>query len=166
MEFEIPTNISIVPGQLSVVFNEDVTEERARTLMKSMHYEILEVKFYPLQMIGGVAEQVSDRILDRLKREEEITDVEYYSTHDVFSTENPGSESSRYQIAATFTDGTTESQARKVLKKHLTLDYVKTTALPKEIVIQVGGSDEEAFSLLEHHKAVRWVTYVGIPETN
>ena len=163
VEFEIPEEISIVPGRLSVVFNEDVTEERARGLIASMQYEILEVKFLPLQIIGETESEISDRKLNRMNKEKGVETVVRYSDRVVFQEGDPEG-SPGYRIAATFHDGITESKARKILKKHLRLISAKTIALPKEIVIDVGDNDEEAFDRLQNNKDVRWVTYVGSSE--
>ena len=163
VEFEIPSEISIVPGQLSVVFNEEVTEEKARALIESMQYEILELTFSRLQIIGHTDSAVSDQILNRLNNEKGIDSVVRYTGAEALQGGNITIQDgpTAFMIAATFQDGVKQSRAKRILKKHVRLNAARTVAAQKEIIIQVGDNDEEAFDILQTQKGVRWVTYVG-----
>ena len=166
VEFEIPSEISIVPGQLSVVFSEEVTEERARALIESMQYEILELTFSPLQIIGHTESAISDQTLNRLNNEKGIDTVVRYSEAEMLQRRDLTNQDreTAFMIAATFQDGITQSNAKKILKKHVRLRTARTIAMQKEIIIQVGENDEAAFDLLQAQEGVRWVTYVGKSE--
>ena len=163
VEFEIPAEIDIVQGQLSVVFQEDVGEKKAIEIIRTFQYEVLETNFSPIVITGQINSKLSDSVLENMKADKLIEEAVQFTTPGPLLSTNEGDEirDSVEMISVTFAFETTRAQARKALDKYVTLLSVQTHQLPNEIIISVGGQDEEAFEQLQNHKDIRWVSYVG-----
>ena len=162
VEFHIPTEIDIIQGQLSVVFNEDVSEDEALAIIKRLNYNVLEINFSPVIITGEVEKAVEDKILRKLHADKRTLEVKQY-TSPVIS-HDPVETATKQMIAVTFQTGQTSTQAKKWLKKRVHLLSVNSQTLPNEMIISVGNQDEEAFEVLQDHKKIKWVSYVGTSE--
>lgn len=163
VEFEIPSEIDIVQGQLSVVFQENVGEKEAIEIINKLQYEVLESNFSPVVISGQIESTLSDSELQKLHTDKLVLEaVQFTTPGPILSTnENADTREAAYMISVTFAPETTVAQAKKALEKHITLITIQTQKLPNEVIIAVGGQDEKAFQQLQNHKDVKWVSYVG-----
>ena len=169
VEFNIPTEIDIIQGQLSIVFKEDVSEPKARRYLEQLPYNILDVNFSPVVIIGELGKPLEERTLQKMRKDERILNVEQQTTSGpILSTDvsiEPGPPKS--MLFVTYPAGTSPSQAKKWLRKHVKrLRSMRIESLPNEIIVDVGNQDEEAFELLQSNKLVKWVSYVGAPASD
>ena len=164
VEFIMPTTIEIIPGQLSVVFEEGIAEQEAKDIITTLGYEILESTFLPLLLTTTLDEPIPDDVRQALEAEEGITATQFYATQaPIFSAKSETTTRStpEYRLTVTFEETITQKEAETMLSRHVLLKNLSVEALPDEIIINVGDQDEEAITSLEQRKEVRWVTYIG-----
>ena len=164
VEFNIPTEIDIVQGQLSVVFNDHVDESEALKIVQQLGYDILDSRFSPLVLNGELIEPVTQMVMEALTAQEEVIEARQYTTPTIVHTtptETQNEAHPKPMITVSFQAGTTPDRAKKILKKYLKLASMDIHSIPNEIIVAVGAQDEEAFERLQRHKNVKWVSYIG-----
>ncbi len=166
VEFNIPTEIDIVQGQLSIVFKEDVSESQARQYLEQLPYDILDVNFFPVLITGELEKPLDEKVIQKMREDKRILTVEQQTTPGPILDTNVSTETGppRLILHTSYPAGTSSAQAKKALKKHVRrLESIRIESLPNEIIVDVGDQDEEAFDLLQSNKIVKWVSYVGAP---
>jgi|GEM_PF-6035461 len=164
VEFNIPTEIDIVQGQLSIVFKEDVSESKARQYLEQLPYAILDVNFSPVVVTGELGKPLEEKVIQKMREDKRILSVEQQTTPGPILDTNVSVEPGppKLMLFVTYPAGTSPAQAKKWLRKHVKrLESIRIESLPSEIIVDVGDQDEEAFDLLQSNKIVKWVSYVG-----
>ena len=165
VDFEVPTEINIVQGRLSVAFNDNVHEETARLLVTGLGYDIIESSFGPLYVWATLKSRLTP---DQVRRFEADDRVESLSqtpipepvltiNDETFEKNHPD-----FSLAITFKSNVSQDEAANLLKDITGARISRTEKQPNEIVIDVGDQDAEAFSMLEGLDNVKWVTYIGM----
>ena len=166
VEFNIPAEINIVEGRLSVVFKDHVAEEEALQLITQLNYKVLEVSFSPVVINGELKNPVTEEVLGNIRTDKRVLDVTFYTTpttHLLNTVEETEPSTPSTMISVTFHTGISPSQAKQQLQKYVKLVSSTVHTLPNEIIVDVGSDDDVAFELLQERKQVKWVSYVGAP---
>lgn len=165
VDFELPTEINVIQGRLAVAFNEGIAEQEAADLIESLGYGILQTNFTPLMASAATPESIAEEKLETLRKNSLVLEIETYdlqamvdspinSTRDV-------STAKRYKTQVQFQTHVTMLEALRLLSETTGVDFEITNRPANEIIIDVGDDDETAFSQLDGHAKVKWVTYVG-----
>ena len=165
VEFEIPSEIDIVQGRLSVVFEHGVGEEEALQLIRSAGYEIIDVQFSPLVVSGTLTEQISAETIQLIESEATVYSTTIEGSPGAYLAPSQDSENLPrpiYVLITTFTEDISEVEAGEILSNYVAMRNVKIDSIPNEVIIEVGDRDEEAIAQLQGLKQIQWVTYIGI----
>lgn len=168
VDFEVPTEINIIQGRLSVAFAEGVGEETAKKLITSLGYSTLQSAFYNLNASARSEKPLTNEELDYLRGHANIVEAnQVFLDNQIYSTD-PVQDSAfqRYNISLTFKSNTTQKEATQILKRLPTHSFTFAQKPSNEIVIEVGDQDETAITVLQGRDEVKWVTYVGVAGNN
>lgn len=164
VKFDVPTQIDIIQGQLSVVFKENVNQEKALQIINQLGYDTLAVNFSPVEVSGQLKKPITEEVLQKIKANNKIIDViQYLKPGPILSTKDNTSNHSSTEVTvkATFQAGTPHNKAQKLLRRYIKPLSMHAHSLPNELIIEVGTQDEEAFELLQGNKHIEWVSYIG-----
>lgn len=165
VDFEIPTEINIIEGRLSVAFKDGIHEAEARSLMASLGYDVLQVHFKPLIAVSSTPSALDEEVVGRLRAADGVLNVHAGKLPEsAVSTGVPPwpSDTNGYKTWVEFQSHLSAASAVAILKAHTHAPFAFITKPANEIVIDVGDEDEAAFSRLDGHEKVKWVTYVGV----
>ena len=165
VEFDIPSEIDIVQGRLSITFRDAVTEETARQLVTNLGYEVIDAVFEPGIVWANLQNRLSNRQIRQLTRDPRVIDVAQTaipqpvetSANDEQPTNNP-----QYALVVTLLPTVSQKEATELLASTEGAVFSRMEKRPNELVIEVGDQDAEAFATLEDRDEVKWVTYVGV----
>ena len=166
VEFDIPEEIDIIPGQLSVVFQEGVEKEHAIQVIEQYKYEVLNINFSPIVVSGELKSPLNSERIQKMEAHKSIISVEQLAAGNPslnLEEETTTEHSLTSTISITFVPGLKQKQVKKLVNKYTQLVTMRIQTLPNEIVIHVGEREEEAFNRLQKNKRVRWVSYIGAP---
>lgn len=163
VEFNIPSEISIVQGQLSVTFKDHVKPEDARKLIQRFGYAITRESFPQLQVSAHTPREITEEEIRLLRQELGLENLNQRPAPEKISSSNGISleQAPKYFLTFTFPSTTSQNMVRKLLRD-LPLTITKMSKLPNELVIDVGDQDAEAMSQLNGHESIKWVTYMGV----
>lgn len=162
VEFHIPDEIEILQGQLSVVFNEDVKEVEALSIIAGYDYEVLKTNFTPVIVSGNVEAALDADLIHKITADESIlTAHQFTMPGTILTTRTEDDPTPEHRISVTFAAGITKKQAEEALKKYIQLTSMDIQSLPNEVIISVGNEDQKAFDSLQENEHIRWVSYVG-----
>ena len=166
VDFEVPSEINIIQGRLSVAFKDNITSEKASAMVESMGYSTLQSTFKFRIAKSTSPSAMEDATLKKLRAHPMVFSVNQSQlTEPIFST-RPDQEKPRFQITVQFLSHVSEKEAKNVLKKNSDLSFSFLPKPSNEIVIDVGHEDEEAYLALQERDEVKWVTYVGVAAGN
>ena len=165
VEFDIPSEIDIVQGQLSITFQDAVTEETARRLVTGLGYEVIDAIFEPRLVWANLQNRLSNRQIRQLTSDSRVIDIAQTAipqpvqttTHDEHQANNP-----QYSLVLTLTPTVSRKEAMELLASTVDAVFSRMEKRPNELIIEVGDQDAEAFATLEDRDEVKWVTYVGV----
>ena len=166
VKFDMPTEINIIQGRLSVAFNDNVHEETARLLVTGMGYDIIDTVFEPRYIWANVRNRLSSNRIRQIEANPKVLSISQTALpQPVLSINDEAVERTRprFSLAITFASTVSQEEAAAFLKESLNTTIAKSEKRPNELVIDVGDQDAEAFSMLEGRDEVKWVTYVGVP---
>lgn len=167
VDFEVPTEINIIQGRLSVAFAEGIGEEAANRLMTSLGYSTLQSSFYELHANARSEKPLTKDELTFLREHANIVEANQIYLDNIQSI--PPEENNafqQYNISLTFNSTTTQKAAEQILKRLPAHNFTFTQKPSNEIVIEVGDQDETAITVLQGRDEVKWVTYVGVAGSN
>ena len=167
VEFNIPTGIDIIQGQLSVVFKDNVDQEKALQIIEEFGYDTLSVHFSPVVVDAQIEKPISKKILQQIKANTEIWEINQQLIPRTIPgdlDQTPNDLPTEARINVTFKEGTPHKKVLKLLKKYVTLLSFNVNSLPNEMIIDVGEQDEKAFELLQENKHIKRVSYIGASE--
>jgi hypothetical protein len=165
VEFDIPTEIDIVQGRLSVTFQDGISEETARLLVTGLGYGIIETAFEPRLVWTTLQSRLSARQMRQLRNDPRVIDVQQTAIPQPVETiadderEQPNPQ---FSLAITFIPTVSQEEAAELLDTSIGATLSRSEKRPNELVIEVGDQDAEAFTALEGLDEVKWVTYVGV----
>ena len=163
IEYTIPTEYHLVPGQLSVTFGDTVSVETARAIVFSEGFTVAEYNFQPVQMTLVSDEELSSDLRTALQRHPDILGVRQVDLKEVFSNAPLPEDLARFQIKLSLVPTLTEQQARRLAAE--VLPFYSLDSLSKrsnELVIVVDeGLEDRAMETLEGHSKVKYVAYVN-----
>ncbi len=168
VDFELPTEINVVQGRLSVAFNDGVREQEAQALIESLGYSVLQTNFKPLLASASTDKPLSEDQLNVLRSNPLVlgvdeSDFRALDNRQIKSTipelKGPG-----YQTSVTFQPYISENEALRILDETTNTAFDLIARPANEIIIDVGEEDEAAFAQLDGHEKVKWVTYVGVAD--
>ncbi len=168
VDFEVPTEINIIQGRLSVVFVDGIAEEAANELIAALGYSTLQSSFYNLNANARSEKPLTTDELSYLREHPDIVEAnQVYLDNNIQSTD-PGQNSAfqRYNITLAFESNTTQKEATQILKRLATHTFTFAQKPSNEIVIEVGDQDETAITILQGRDEVKWVTYVGVASSH
>ncbi len=166
VDFEVPSEINIIQGRLSVAFNDNISSEKANEMLVSMGYNALQSTFKFRIAKSTSSSAMKHETLEKLRAHPLVFSAEQSQfTEPVFST-NQDQEEPQFHITVQFLSHVTEAEAKKVLKKNSNLSFSFIPKPSNEIIIDVGHQDEEAYLALQERDEVKWVTYVGVAAGN
>ncbi len=166
VDFELPTEINVVQGRLSVAFNDGVNEQEAQALIESLGYSVLQTNFKPLLASAFTDKPLPEKQLSALRSNpliQEIyeSDLQAVQDNQVRSTLSERRKS-RYQTSVRFQPYISGAEALRILSESTNTAFNLVARPANEIIIDVGDEDEIAFTQLDGHVKVKWVTYVGV----
>ncbi len=163
VDFDVPTEINIIQGRLSVVFNEGFGAADAEVLMKSLGYPILQKHFYDWTSRAHADQMLTEEEVREIKAQAGVVSVSQTSLGNVHSTNaSDDAGSLGYLVMVTFASHITRQTAEDILRPFSAFDFTAVASPPNEVIIEVGDKDEVAMAVLQNQEQVRWVTYVGI----
>ncbi|MEM8483943.1 MAG: hypothetical protein AAF564_00260 [Bacteroidota bacterium] len=163
VDFDVPTEINIIQGRLSVVFNEGIGAADAEVLMKSLGYPILQKHFYEWTSRAHADQMLTEEEVRDIKAQAGVVNVSQTALDNVHSTNAPDDSGSLgYLVIVTFASHITRQAAADILEPFSAFDFTAVASPPNEVIIEVGDKDDVAMAVLQNQEQVRWVTYVGI----
>lgn len=163
VDFDMPAEINIIQGRLSVVFNEGVGAMDAEALMQSLGYPILQTHFYDWTSRAHAEKMLDEDQIRKIEDTPGVLNVSQMSLGNVQNTTTPDEPAfPGYLIDVTFASHITRTDAAEILKSLAGFTFNPVSTPPNELIIEVGDKDEVAMSVLQNQEQVRWVTYVGI----
>lgn len=167
VEFNIPTEINIVQGRLSVTFKDHVNSDDAKTLIQNLGYAITQESFPQLLVSATSTREIREEEIRYLREEYGLVNLSRSPAPENTRSINrkPAAQAPRYILTFTFPSTTSKDLAHKILKD-LPITITRMDKRPNEMVINVGDQDAEAMSQLNGHEYIKYVTYLGEAGSN
>ncbi len=162
VEFNIPTEINIVQGQLSVTFKDHVNPDDAKTLIQNLGYAITQESFPQLLVSATSTREIQEEEIRLLRQEHDLVNLSQRPAPENIRSikRKPVEQAPKYFLTFTFPSNTSKDLAHKVLNE-LSITITRIEKKPNELVIDVGDQDAEAMSQLNGHEYIKYVTYMG-----
>lgn len=163
VDFDMPAEINIIQGRLSVAFHEGVGAMDAEVLMKSLGYPVLQSHFYDWTARAHGNKLLNEDQVRDIKANPGVLNVSQSSLGSVHTTTSPNDPAfPGYLVMVTFASHITRKAALDILKPFDGFSFQPLATPPNEMIIEVGDQDEVAMPVLQNQEQVKWVTYVGI----
>ncbi len=162
VDFDMPSEINIIQGRLSVVFNEGIGAADAEVLMESLGYSILQKHFYDWNSWSHAEKMLTEEQVHDIKTKPGVVKVSQMSLESKNTLRNEDQVFPGYLITVTFASHTTRKAAQEILAPYDEFGFKSNASPPNEVIIEVGDKDEVAMAVLQNQEQVKWVTYVGI----
>ena len=163
VDFDVPTEINIIQGRLSVAFHDGVGKQDATVLMKTLGYPVLQTHFYDWRSEARSSKMLSEEQVRDIKETPGVLNVSQTALGNIHTTTASNAPaSSAYLIVITFASHISRNAAKEVLKPFSDFEFTQIASPANEMVIEVGDQDEVALAVLQTQQQVKWVTYVGV----
>lgn len=156
VEYELPTEIEVVPGRLSVTFADTVGEARARRLVRAAGYDVVESRFKAVEVSAYAARPLPADLRTALAGHEAVADVH---ESEVVCAPSGLNEVCRVAVTLFLHYRLPDDVLADLLTPNVHLHAV--ARVPRDLVVAVEqGREEEASTALGALPAVRYVAYL------
>lgn len=167
VDFDVPTEINIIDGRLSVTFQDHVSEPEAQALVMGMGLGILQSNFKELHANSLTDRRFTEQERSQLEKNPRVEEVKDRALPTRIRSTDNADQLPRYSLAVNFTPNTSQEQALEILQAATPFTFSFIPKPANEIVVEVdGGQEENAVTMLQDQDEVKWVTYVGVAAGN
>ncbi len=162
VDFEVPSEINIIQGRLSVTFKDNIKEQTADELIESLGYSIFQSTFESRLAMSTSEKALTQAEENALENDPRVLGIQQEPLPASVQSTNAQRSLPRFNITVSFQSHTSETEAKELLNRVTAIPFTFPQKRPNELVIDVGNEDEAAFAQLDGREEVKWVTYVGV----
>ena len=162
VDFEIPTEINIIQGRLSVAFRDGVKEQAAEALIQSLGYSVLQSIFESRRALSTTGTRLTEEEKSSLENDPHVVNIQQDTLPEHIRSTTAQHKQPQFSITVFFQSHISEKEAREILHEITAIPFTYPPKRPNELVVEVGDQDETAFVILQGRDEVKWVTYVGV----